>query len=538
MKEEMNSEQAMTHVVQTESELIGLAVALGACKQGDLSSKERELVKHAVAPHGELVEACRQAIALGLDPLGGYFCNLRSPAERRPQGATYTPAAIVEAMIAWLKTHNPVRVVDPGSGSGRFIVAAGRALPRATLIAAEVDPVAALLCRAHLVVAGMGKRAVVSLVDYRALTLPKVSGLTGFVGNPPYVRHHLIEASWKDWLVERAHVLGLKASQLSGLHVHFFLTTAMLAKAGDVGAFVTAAEWLDVNYGELVRRLFLGVLGGEGLHVVDPKALPFSDAATTALVSCFRVGSRPKSIRLRRVESLASLAPLEAGKPVRRERLEAATRWTPLTHVGRKIPEGFVELGELCRVHRGQVTGLNKVWIAGAHSAGLPSRLLFPSVTKAKDLFSAGEVLDGSQLLRSVIDLPVELDVLSGNERRAVDRFLVRARVMGADRGFIAQHRKAWWAVGLREPAPILATYMARRPPAFVRNLADARHINIAHGIYPRETIESPILDKLARYLNGSTILGDGRTYAGGLTKFEPREMERLRVPSPELLAA
>jgi adenine-specific DNA-methyltransferase len=27
-----------------------------------------------------------------------------------------------------------------------------------------------------------------------------------------------------------------------------------------------------------------------------------------------------------------------------------------------------------------------------------------------------------------------------------------------------------------------------------------------------------------------------GRTYAGGLTKFEPREMERVLVPGPELL--
>ena len=27
----------------------------------------------------------------------------------------------------------------------------------------------------------------------------------------------------------------------------------------------------------------------------------------------------------------------------------------------------------------------------------------------------------------------------------------------------------------------------------------------------------------------------DGRTYAGGLTKFEPREMERLAVPDPFL---
>jgi hypothetical protein len=78
---------------------------------------------------------------------------------------------------------------------------------------------------------------------------------------------------------------------------------------------------------------------------------------------------------------------------------------------------------------------------------------------------------------------------------------------------------------------------MARRPPAFVRNLAEARHINIAHGLYPRETFTSEILDNLARYLSRAVSVRDGRTYAGGLTKFEPREMERLIVPSPEILS-
>jgi hypothetical protein len=77
---------------------------------------------------------------------------------------------------------------------------------------------------------------------------------------------------------------------------------------------------------------------------------------------------------------------------------------------------------------------------------------------------------------------------------------------------------------------------MARRPPAFVRNLASARHINIAHGLYPREPLSPHLLDALARYLSRSTSLRDGRTYAGGLTKFEPREMERLAVPRPDLL--
>jgi hypothetical protein len=77
---------------------------------------------------------------------------------------------------------------------------------------------------------------------------------------------------------------------------------------------------------------------------------------------------------------------------------------------------------------------------------------------------------------------------------------------------------------------------MARRPPAFVRNLAAARHINVAHGLYPRERLSTECLDALARFLGSSTRLVDGRTYSGGLTKFEPKEMERLLVPSPSLL--
>ena len=132
-----------------------------------------------------------------------------------------------------------------------------------------------------------------------------------------------------------------------------------------------------------------------------------------------------------------------------------------------------------------------------------------------------------------MIDLPADLDLLDASARRAVERFLRAARSMGASLGFVSRNRRAWWSVGLHAPAPILATYMARRAPAFVRNLAGARHINIAHGLYPRLPMTDAALDALARYLARATSLADGRTYAGGLTKFEPKEMERLLVPAP-----
>lgn len=524
--------------IRTESDLAGLAIALGANDLGALSETEKRLSKRVSIPPDSIVNLCRDAIQQGQDPLGNAFCALRNPENRRLTGATYTPSEIVEAMTSWVVTRKPMRVVDPGSGSGRFIVAAGRLIHDAQLIAIENDPLAALICRAHIAIAGFASRAKIIVEDYRNVVLPIASGTTAFIGNPPYVRHHAIESHWKTWLVDKARSFGLDSSQLAGLHVYFFLATARIARTDDIGVFVTAAEWLDVNYGSLVRKLFLGPLGGESLHVVDPRSLPFNDAATTAVVSCFKVGARPLSVRLRRVESLSCLSPLDGGRVVRRDRLETTARWTPLMRPVRKVPDGYVELGELCRVHRGQVTGLNKVWIAGPHSDGLPISLLFPSITKARELFSAGSVLSDPRGLRRVIDLPINLDILQKDTRGAVDRFLCKARSMGAHKGFIAQHRKAWWSVRLREPAPILATYMARRPPAFVRNLADARHINIAHGIYPRESMTPRILDALARYLGTSTSLSDGRTYAGGLTKFEPKEMERIMVPGPDLLAS
>ena len=42
----------------------------------------------------------------------------------------------------------------------------------------------------------------------------------------------------------------------------------------------------------------------------------------------------------------------------------------------------------------------------------------------------------------------------------------------------------------------------------------------------------------LVDYLQVNISQRSGRTYAGGLTKFEPREMERLIVPGPALLSA
>jgi adenine-specific DNA-methyltransferase len=582
--------------------LVELASRLGAASVAGWSAAERDLVARAAgrSPGSTGAAAARDRIRGGEDPLGDAFCALRGPSRRRVLGQTFTPPVVIESMVAWAAGTGirPARVVDPGSGSARMLLAAGRRWPQASLVGVEIDPLAAIVGRASLAAAGFASRSSVLLGDYRTAAFPPAGGPTLFLGNPPYVRHHQIAATGKEWLRRAALEQGVPASGLSGLHAHFFLATAGHAVPGDLGVLITAAEWLDVNYGRLVRELLLGALGGQAVHLVEPTVSVFADATATSVITCFRPCTVPGAIRMRRVAGLADLGALAGGTPVPAAVLRAAARWGPLLRpaapgpqpagredhgpagredhgpagredhgpagredhgpagpedhgaagreghrpwaVGRpgSFPDGHVELGELCRVHRGQVTGANAVWVTAGPHPLIPDRFCVPAVTRARELIEAGPVLPSATPLRLVISLPADLGDLPAEEHAAVAGFLRHAAAAGAADSYVARHRRPWWRVRLGAPPPILASYMSRRPPVFVRNQAAASYLNIAHGLYPRDPLPPGVLDTLAAYLGRSVTQGQGRVYAGGLVKFEPREMERLPVPGPALLAA
>jgi predicted O-methyltransferase YrrM len=241
-----------------EQALVAAALALGAREVPGWSAEEEALARSAgspasisapaslcspPAPRVPAVEDLRHLLENGMDPLGEIFCQLRSAAHRRHLGATYTPFEIVDFMVSSLARQGvPRRVVDPGAGSGRFLLRAAREFPEAELVGIEIDPLAALLSRGNLAGAGLAQRSRVIVGDYRdaALTVTgAIDGPTFYVGNPPYVRHHLLAPEWKRWLVATANERGYRSSLLAGLHVYFFLATALRAQSGDRGAFIT-----------------------------------------------------------------------------------------------------------------------------------------------------------------------------------------------------------------------------------------------------------------------------------------------------------
>jgi adenine-specific DNA-methyltransferase len=469
------------------------------------------------------------------DRAGEAYCVENSPADRRPHGITLTPEWLVEQMLAQYASDAFDTVIDAGAGSGRFSIAAAKHFPAARVMAVEQHPDMLQLLSQRLREEGLSRRVRVIAGDFRDVEIPR-QGRCLFIGNPPYVRHHDIPAARKDWYRERMAARGIAASQLAGLHLHFLIRAADLMQPGDEMSFVTSAEWLDNGYGAAVRQLLSGGpdFALSSLWVAEPNEAVFPDA----LVSCavFRAACAPgqseTEVHLGRIASQA----LREQRRLPQAALAQSNRWSSLCRAALPDVSVGIELGELFRITRGQVTGSNQTWILPPHQQELPAHLTVASVTRAK------EIIDGSVLasdavtgFKRVVNFPRDLDTLSDEHREMAQAFIERARLAGADQGYIARHRKPWFALDMRLPPAAFVSYMGRRPPVFSANPSRLSFVNIAHGLYPREAMAHSVLQAILDHLNTSTDIFSGRVYGGGMAKFEPSDVARLRVPASVL---
>lgn len=509
---------------------------------GVVLSKEEEAVadKHIKRVSEELVKITRDAIIAGTDPLGAAYCVVHSPEQRRGAGQTFTPVEAVLGMFAWANSQgNFSRIVDPGAGTGRFVLHGLRQNSQVIGVASEKDPLVALLLRANATALGLADRLYIHIGDYRSLKLEPIKGRTVFIGNPPYVRHHDILPFWKEWYSDNLKRLGHASSKLAGLHLHFFVKTLLLSQSGDIGCFITAAEWLDVNYGQSMRDMMTDGLGGRAVFVVAPDIPVFGDAMVSACITCFEPGSESTEIEFKRINEINQLLDLANGHFADKTSAKAERSWSALLR-NKKIArnDDFVSLSDLFKVSRGQVTGKNSVWITKDNRFGLPDEYLVPTITDASDIIRAHGRIDNTTELRRVIALPAALDELDREKFLVIQKFLKWAKSENADKGWIAEHRSPWWRVDMTKPAPlIVVTYMGRRPPVFAVNTAGARIINVAHGLYPKIDLPIKSIENLVAWLNINISQDSGRVYAGGLTKFEPSEVGRLQIPNTAQLA-
>ena len=520
--------------------IVAASLAMGADSfGGSLSSHERRLIDRCSGTRVGSVEGLQKQILEGLDPLGNALCIIRPIHTRRKMGTFYTPQPIVRGMVQWALSDNPARLVDPGCGSGRFAAEAIRNNRALRIVAVDIDPLATLVCRANLAVL-RAKNATVVNADYTGFALARTRERTAFVSNPPYVRHHDLSRKQKAWAKAVAGRLALPFSGLAGLHVHFLLAALLQAQDGDIGCFITSAEWLDINYGKLMREAFVNGMGGVSLHLIDRSSVTFEDAMSTAAISCFEIGKRATTVRLGCLASAGRVADLHKGKLVVTSLLQNTSRWSPLflARRRREVDRTLVPLGSVVRVSRGIATGANKYFVlerARAKCLGLEPYTV-SALTRAKYVLDSDGVVRDDQTYRLLLAPRRTVDPRT-REHGALRTYLNEGEDAGISNAYLCRHRTPWWFLDPKIP-PIVATYMTRQGPAFALNPDGLAILNVLHGFFPKIALDDEQLAGLVRYLNShrNEFRGLGRTYQGGLEKFEPREMEALLVPPPDKL--
>jgi adenine-specific DNA-methyltransferase len=529
-------------------DVVRAAVDLGAeGRGGPLSPRERRLVaqvRRRTPLRREAKDALAAEIEAGGDPLGEALQRLRSREELREIGSFYTPREIVVAMVRWAVSSKTTILVDPGCGSGRFACEAVRQGSRARIVAIDDDEYATLVARANLEVL-KPRRAIVVNRDFLKLkTIPGGRGRhaqVAFCGNPPYVRHHYLTLRAKERGAKLAIEAGHPSYLNAGLHTLFFAKTKLLAGRHDVGCYVTSAEWLDNTTGKVVRELFLNGLGGTHVMVVDPTTFAFAGVKTTAAITRFVIGGPSDSRRLAVNVPLDRIGAYLDGDAdhvsISKSKLENARGWTDLATNPDRVEHDGPTIGDLFRVNRGTATGTNAYFALKrerARELGI-ERHCVPTVTSADEIIAANGVLRDSPALKVVLDLPPTFDRKAD---RVVDAYLRSGETAPEgetppSRGFNAsQRRKVWYSVALSRPL-IVATYMARRPPAFAANPDRLGILNIALGLTPKRPLSDEQIALVVDVLNaaGTDLERYAVRYFGNLRKYEPRAVAALPLP-------
>jgi adenine-specific DNA-methyltransferase len=457
----------------------------------------------------------------------------------RTLGQVETPPLVAEFLTRWACAAQPGRILDPALGRGVFVDCLNALwreghLPRgARVTACEID--------ARMIAAFRAQRngRTKPTVDVRGgdFLRARFDGpFDAVVCNPPYVRHH--EARRDERTFARFdRLVGARVSRMTNLYGLFLLRIWELLGRDGRAAVITPAEWLNADFGVAIKAYLLRENAIDALIQFDPAAAVFDGVLTTAAITLLRRGRRKdEPMLLCPVQSESALLEGMSGRALQPDELNPAEKWSPLFATRpRRMHEG-APLSQYASCARGIATGANGYFVlrpSELREAGIDRRDVVVCISKARQVRGERLAADDVQRLIAADD---RVFLLSPREplRTAVRRYLERGRRLGIDRRYLPSHRPTWYQPERRAPAAIWVNVFARGGFRFVLNEACVLHLTCFHGISPRPGVDARRLHaRLCAIRSQRSVRDQQRLYADGLTKLEPRDVERIRLPLP-----
>ena len=473
-----------------------------------------------------------------------------TPALRKSRGAFFTPLAVTEFLTKWAVRGPSDHVLEPSCGDAAFLIPAAKMLQErgasTEAIAAQLqgfDIHPASLVQASERLAESGHAATLRASDF--FDVAANGQYDAVVGNPPFVRYQSFSGDARLKALKAALAQGVRLTGLASSWAAFAVHAIGHLKPGGRLALVLPAELLTVGYAAQVRDFLMRRFSAVRLVVFEQ--LVFEDALEEVVLLLAEGIGGATHFKVYQAKNAADLANVDMGgwtefEPKQSDKWTSAllsTQAMALYDASLSTPH-FERLASWGSAYLGAVTGNNAYFTLSqtdAVAAGL----------QAKDLRSISP--PGSRHLRGLTISKAAWESLCREDARAcmfypsgknpsvaAARYIKQGELDGVDQAYKCQVRSPWWQVPLVETPDLFFTYMNHDRPRLTTNDAGLEILNSLYGIklnVGRKTLGRDLLPVAS--LNSLTVLGAevvGRSYGGGLLKHEPREADKLPLPS------
>lgn len=475
---------------------------------------------------------------------------------RKQLGQYYTPREVAQALTDWAIVDSLTTVLDPSFGRCAFLYAAlqtlrerGMGQPGRQVYGVDIDQGARAYLGPILTAGGTGDQFVTA--DFFEIRPHDLSAepFGAVIGNPPYVRHHLIDDAARDTAVARLAEVGLRIPGRASYWAYFVLHSLRFLRPHGRLAMVLPGAFLHADYAVPLRDHLVVNFRRVTAIMLDEHIFDDTEEATVILLAEGR-GEPHEEIRVGSTSSASDL-------PRICRRLTQATR--KLEHRHRdggwlralvddgtlalfdEISEGahVVQLGEWLTPRIGVVTGNNRFFIISKGVQtwnGISDRHVQPILTRATQL--QGLCVRPSDVQRFVERGKNALLIsppAAGPLAKELELYLFEGERVGASRSYKCRSRTPWYVVPDRFAPVAFMQYMTARWPRVVLNYSRATCTNAIHRLVwtehrPKSDLQRIALGSLSTLTQLSAELV-GRSYGGGVLKLEPSEASRLAMP-------
>ncbi len=461
----------------------------------------------------------------------------------------FTPETIADLMADWLIGNKKLKtVLEPAFGLGVFSRNLLKKKPIINIKGFDIDETIFKEAQSFF---NANPNVSLNLEDY--MFNDWSNEYDGIICNPPYFKFH--DYDNKSILKEIESRLNFKFNGFTNLYTLFLLKSIYQLSPNGRMAYIIPSEFLNSDYGKLVKEYLIKTNTLRHLFVIDFKENVFDDALTTASILLLAKDKNDTEINISTIKSKSDLRKIETYitsypkvkgeftyKPAS---LNPNIKWRKYYQVQNSDKyKNLVPFSKYAKVVRGIATGANDYFTfrpSKAKKYSIQPDNLLPCICRAKDVKSVFFTKNDFRHLEQDDELVYLFDALK-SKNNAVEKYIEKGIEEGINEKYLTKSRKIWYSIENRPPAPIWVSVFNRNGLKFIRNEAEISNLTTFHCVYLKQSdLFSKINpDLLFAYLLtdiAKKIFSDNRReYGNGLKKFEPNDLNKAQMLNLSLL--